>query len=145
MTTSVRSEIISVLIVVALVGFYNVQRFAKAETTGSSATCELQTSGVCTRDLNACQHASLCECPAGYTYSSATGSCLFNFCATADEAALQLSSSLEPAASDSACVLEPIGICTTDSNLCGHASICQCPDSYTYSAALGRCLKNLQP
>lgn len=145
MTTSVRSAIISVFIMVTLIGFYSVQTFVEAETTGSSATCELQPSGVCTRDLNACQNASICECPAGYAYSPATGSCLFNFWATAAEAALQLSSSLEPAASDSVCVLEPAGICTTDLNLCGHASLCQCPDGYTYSAALGQCLKTLRP
>ena len=144
MATSIRRVMINVLIVVGLVGFYHVQ-MAAAQATEESATCELEPVGACTRDLNACQHASMCRCPAGYAYSPATGSCLFNFCTPADEAAPQPSSSMEPVASDAGCVLEPTDICTTDINLCGHASICQCPNGYAYSAALGQCLQTLEP
>jgi hypothetical protein len=142
MTTNFRCVMISVLMVIGLAGFGNLQT-ATAQNTEERAICELEPVGACTKDLNACQHASMCVCPAGYVYSPATGSCLFNFCATADEAAPQLSSSVEPAASNAGCVLQPSGICTTDINLCGHASICQCPNGYVYYAALGQCLQTL--
>jgi len=142
MATSIRRVMIIVLIVVGLVGFYHVQ-MAAAQATEESAICELEPVGACTKYFNACQHASMCRCPAGYAYSPATGSCLFNFCAPVDEAAPQPSSNMELVASDAGCVLEPTDICTTDINLCGHASICQCPNGYAYSAALGQCLQTL--
>lgn len=38
--------------------------------------CALYPEGICTRDINACGHASICQCPDGTTYSPVVGKCL---------------------------------------------------------------------
>ena len=43
-------------------------------------------------------------------------------------------------AHDIPAVVAPTGICTSDINACGFASICQCDPGYSYSAAAGHCL-----
>lgn len=44
------------------------------------------------------------------------------------------------------CVIDPPpdAVCTMDVNACGQASVCGCPDGYSYDAALGKCLLNLE-
>ena len=66
--------------------------------------------------------------------------------APAEEAAPAAEGLMDQAAAEApACVKDvPSGsICTMDINACGKASVCDCGDGYTYNAALGRCLLDL--
>jgi len=38
------------------------------------------------------------------------------------------------------CNMAPSTSCSMDINVCGHSSICQCPDGYQYDRRIGRCL-----
>ncbi len=112
------------------------------EAKGNSK-CALAPTGICTKDINACGHASACQCPAGYTYDAAAGQCLLNLAGGASE------SGSSPArkqitTSASKCVVPPTGVCTDDINQCGNPSVCQCAKGFHYSPALGSCLKDLR-
>ena len=102
---------------------------AIAQTIGP---CVVEAGPLCTRDINACGNASLCECPKGYAYKPSIGKCLIRNISLADGPGDQ------PVRSK--CAFEPNSICTLDINQCGHPSLCACPDGTTYSPVIGQCV-----
>ena len=101
---------------------------AIAQTIGP---CVVDAGPLCTEDINPCGNASLCECPRGYVYKPAIGKCLIRNLYQADGPGKPVRSK---------CAFPPNSICTRDINVCGHASICACPDGTTYSPVIGQCI-----
>lgn len=104
---------------------------AIAQTIGS---CVVEAGPLCTRDLNPCGNASFCECPKGYSYDDAVGTCLIRNISEADSPGMPVRSK---------CGFPPNSICTLDINVCGNASICACPDGTIYSPITGQCIIQL--
>ena len=102
---------------------------AIAQTVGP---CVVQAGPLCTQDINPCGNASICECPKGYTYKPSLGKCLIRNISQADGPGERLGRSK--------CAFKPTSICTLDINICGHPSICACPDGTTYSPITGQCI-----
>jgi len=54
--------------------------------------------------------------------------------------ALNIGLSQTAVAEEMACSIAPNGPCTMDINVCGNASICTCPNGYSYNAAIAQCV-----
>jgi len=89
---------------------------------------------ICTRDINPCGNPSICMCPEGYSYNASVGACLVEDLYLADGPGAPV---------ESKCAFPPQGICTQDINVCGQASICQCPEGTQYSPVIGECIIDL--
>lgn len=94
----------------------------------------------CTRDINPCGHPSRCTCKVGFEYSAAIHRCLLVIDDTIEQAKAKTIDV------DGECVRDPggDGVCTQDVNVCGHSSLCDCDAGYTWSPAVGQCLRNFR-
>ncbi|MCB9955953.1 MAG: hypothetical protein H6848_08595 [Caulobacterales bacterium] len=91
---------------------------------------------VCSADVNACGHPSVCDCPSGYEYSPALGKCLVDvFGVEGDATFIPLE--------ENECVAVATGVCTRDINACGQPSTCGCDEGFVWNASAGKCLKDL--
>ena len=102
---------------------------AIAQTIGP---CVVQAGPLCTKDINLCGNPSFCECPKGYSYNKSVGKCLIRNISQADGPGEQ------PVRSK--CAFKPTSICTLDINVCGHPSICACPEGTKYNPRIGSCV-----
>lgn len=92
---------------------------------------------ICTMDINACGHASVCNCGDGYTYNASLGKCLLVLDGVSEATIVQVA--------DNECVTSGASsaICTRDINVCGQPSNCSCEDGFAWNAVAGKCLKDL--
>ncbi len=94
--------------------------------------CVADTSTVpCTRDINPCGNPSQCLCPPEYSYDASVGACLVDNIDLADGPGKPV---------ESKCTFPSKGPCTLDINVCGHSSICSCPEGTQYSPLIGSCV-----
>jgi hypothetical protein len=101
------------------------------------AACVIATpaGGACTKDINACGKASMCECDEGYNYNAALGMCILSLQSASAASAVAIP--------ESDCAMTPTGVCTRDINMCGQPSVCHCNEGFEWNAAAGKCLRDL--
>lgn len=96
---------------------------------------EVPPDAICTMDLNACGHASTCNCGDGYVYNAAMGKCTLDLQGVGDATFVEVT--------DNDCVRPATGVCTRDINACGQPSSCGCDDGYVWNDVAGKCVRDL--
>ncbi|MEE2692642.1 MAG: hypothetical protein VX640_13990 [Pseudomonadota bacterium] len=109
------------------------------QTASAPPACvmDVPSGAICTMDINACGHASVCNCGEGYAYNAALGKCLLMLDGVGEATVVQVD--------DNECVASAsvASRCTRDINACGQPSNCSCDEGFVWNDVVGKCLKDL--
>lgn len=98
---------------------------------------EVPPDAICTMDINACGHASICNCGDGYVYDAALGKCMLDIEGVGEATFVEVA--------DDECVRPATDACTRDINACGQPSRCSCDEGFAWNSVVGMCLRIMTP